>query len=59
MNLFYSMAMAATGEVMVDMDTAATDEVMADMVDTDTIKFDCGLELSRVVQDTAETRDRT
>ncbi len=53
MNLFYSMAMedtmAATDEVMVDMDTVVTDGVMVDMADMDIIKFGCGcLESSRV-----------
>ena len=46
MNLFYSMAMedtmAATDEVMVDMDTVVTDGVMVDMADMDIIKFGCG-----------------
>jgi len=43
---------AATDEVMVDMvvdmDMEATDEAMEDMAVMDTIKFDCGLESSRV-----------
>ena len=41
--------MAATDEVMVDMDTVVTDGVMVDMADMDIIKFGCGcLESSRV-----------